>query len=58
MHSPLPPSALDQLFLKARTHNHWTDRPLTDADIQKIYELAKFGATTASSDVKPSLMLP
>jgi nitroreductase len=45
----LPLTALDQLFLEARTRNGWTDRPVTDADIHRIYELAKFGPTTANS---------
>ena len=49
MYSPLPPAALDQLFLEARTRNAWTDRPVTDADIRKIYELTKFGPTAANA---------
>jgi 3-hydroxypropanoate dehydrogenase len=49
MRPALPAAALDQLFLEARTRYAWTDRPVTDADIQKIYELAKFGPTTANS---------
>ena len=49
MRPPLPAAALDQLFLEARTRNAWTGRPVTDADIQKIYELAKFGPTAANS---------
>lgn len=49
MRSPLSDAALDQLFLEARTRNAWTDRPVTDADIQKIYQLAKFGPTAANS---------
>jgi len=49
MRSPLPAAALEQLFLEARTRNAWTDRPVTDQDIQRIYELAKFGPTAANS---------
>jgi 3-hydroxypropanoate dehydrogenase len=49
MNSPLSAAALDQLFLEARTRYAWTDRPVADADIQRIYELAKFGPTSANS---------
>jgi 3-hydroxypropanoate dehydrogenase len=49
MKSALDAHALDQLFREARTVNGWTDRPVTDADIHAIYDLAKFGATTANS---------
>jgi nitroreductase len=45
----LSPEALDQLFLEARTRNAWTDRPVTDADIHRIYDLMKFGPTAANS---------
>lgn len=49
MRPPLPLAALNQLFLEARTRYAWTDRPVTDADIQSIYELAKLGPTAANS---------
>jgi 3-hydroxypropanoate dehydrogenase len=49
MRPALPPAALDQLFLEARTRYAWSDRPVTDADIQRIYELAKLGPTAANS---------
>jgi nitroreductase len=49
----LSAEALDQLFLEARTHNAWTDRPVTDADIHHnihhIYDLMKWGPTSANS---------
>jgi 3-hydroxypropanoate dehydrogenase len=46
----LDEGALDRLFFKARTHNTWQDRPVTDADIKRLYELAKWGPTTANSN--------
>lgn len=49
MKSALSAEALDQLFLEARTRYAWTDRPVTDDDIRRIYELAKFGPTAANS---------
>ena len=41
---------LDLLFREARTHNAWTDRPVTDETIRAIYDLAKWGPTTANSN--------
>lgn len=41
-------AALDTLFRNARTHNGWIDRPVTDAQLQQIYELMKWGPTSAN----------
>jgi 3-hydroxypropanoate dehydrogenase len=41
--------ALDVLFSQARSHNAWQDKPVTEAQIQKIYDLMKFGATAANT---------
>ncbi|MBV8592974.1 MAG: malonic semialdehyde reductase [Caulobacteraceae bacterium] len=49
MTEPLGAPALDQLFLKARTRNGWSDTPVPEALIRQIYELAKFGPTAANS---------
>jgi len=45
----LSADALDQLFREARTHNAWLDRPVTDDTLRQIYELAKWGPTSANS---------
>ena len=37
------------LFSEARTHNEWQDKPLEDATLKKIYDLARMGPTTANS---------
>ena len=44
----LDDAALDLIFRKARTHNAWRDRPVTDDDIRRIYELMKWGPTSAN----------
>ena len=44
----LADTALDQLFRHARTHNSFAG-PVTDADLREIYELAKWGPTSANS---------
>ena len=43
-------TAQDVLFRDARTHYHWQDdRPVSDTDIREIYDLMKFGPTSANS---------
>jgi 3-hydroxypropanoate dehydrogenase len=38
----------DLLFRGARTHNVWLDRPVEDALLQQVYDLAKMGPTSAN----------
>jgi 3-hydroxypropanoate dehydrogenase len=45
---PLDSNALAALFTEARTHNGWSDHPVTDAELQKIYELTRMGPTSAN----------
>ena len=40
--------ALDLLFRKARTHNVWLDKPVDDALLRRVYDLAKMGPTSAN----------
>lgn len=49
MPTTLDEQAMDLLFRKARTHNAWTDRPLSDATLRQLYELMKWGPTSANS---------
>lgn len=42
-------AALDTLFLKARSHNGWTDTPVTDAELKALYDLAIYGPTSANT---------
>lgn len=48
MGTPLTDDALDTLFRTARTYNGYTDEPVTQADIEAIYELVKMGPTSAN----------
>lgn len=48
MPQPLPPEALDQLFRTARTHNRLTGE-VDDATLHALYELVKYGPTTANA---------
>ncbi|HUO21328.1 MAG TPA: malonic semialdehyde reductase [Caulobacteraceae bacterium] len=44
----LDAAAQDRIFRTARTHNGWTSEPISDAQIQAIYDLMKFGPTSAN----------
>ncbi|MFC9128897.1 malonic semialdehyde reductase [Streptomyces sp. NPDC057099] len=41
----LDPTAQDLLFREARTANAFTDEPVTDEQVQAIYDLVKYGPT-------------
>src|ERR1700737_950042 len=40
--------SLDQIFRSARTYNGWADRPVEDATVREIYDLMKWGPTSAN----------
>ncbi len=39
---------LDLIFREARTHNGWLDKPVDDALLRRVYDLAKMGPTSAN----------
>ena len=45
----LSDEALDQLFREARTHNVWLERPVSDDTLRQVYELPKWGPTSANT---------
>lgn len=51
-HSPIDAAALDQLFNDARTFRGsskaWLDKPVTDAQLTQLYDLAKLAPTSAN----------
>ena len=49
MTAPLDPSALDQLFRSARSHNQWLDKPVSRIQLQALYELMKWGPTSVNA---------
>jgi len=49
MSHPLDDKALDQLFRTARSHNGWTAQTVSEALIRAVYELAKYGPTSANA---------
>lgn len=48
MGTPLDQPSLDTLFLDARTHNAWLDRPVSDDLLRRIWDLARMGPTSAN----------
>ena len=40
--------ALDTIFRNARTHNGWQQKPVEDALLKQVYDLAKMGPTSAN----------
>ena len=50
METPLESKAFGQLFSTARTYNEWSARKVPDTLIREIYELFKWGPTSANSN--------
>lgn len=48
MNAPLNDVALNQLFREARTFNGYLDKAVTNAQLNDIWELMKFGPTSAN----------
>ena len=44
----LDTQALNQLFNHARTHNGWTSEPVSDEILRALYDLMKWGPTSAN----------
>lgn len=47
--APLSDAAIAQIFTEARTRNGWTDRPVPEALLRKLYDLTKFGPTAVNN---------
>ena len=48
MRDALPAGCLDQVFRNARTHNGWTPERVAESLLREMYELMKFGPTSAN----------
>lgn len=48
MNEAINPGALKTLFTDARTHNGWQDIPVSDEILREIYDLMKWGPTSAN----------
>ena len=45
------------LFLEGRTHNVWLDKPVTDDQLRRLYDLMKMGPTSTNSSPARILFL-
>jgi 3-hydroxypropanoate dehydrogenase len=48
MSNKLDELALHSLFRAAHTRNDWADRPITEGQLRDLYDLLKFGPTSAN----------
>jgi 3-hydroxypropanoate dehydrogenase len=49
MNTPITQDAIKQIFTEARSHHHWLNKPVTDEQLRELYELAKWGPTSANT---------
>ena len=49
MGTSLDDAALDAIFRTARTQNRWLDQPVSDEQLQALYDLMRWGPTSANS---------
>ena len=49
MKTALPSQSLDQLFYTARTPHKWTDEPVEDEMVRRLYDLLKWGPTASNT---------
>jgi 3-hydroxypropanoate dehydrogenase len=57
MHPSLNDETLDVLFRKARTHNAWLDKPVSDETLRRLYDLMRWGPTSANCEPARILFL-
>ncbi len=48
---------LDQLFLQARTHNKWQDKPVSDEALRQLVDIMKMGPTSANQSPARSVFV-
>src|SRR5436190_5126534 len=53
----MPDVDLRQLFMDARTHNGWLDKPVPDGMLREIYDIVKFGPTSMNTQPMRLLFL-
>ena len=49
MNNIMSKDGLDLIFSNARTHNAWLDKPVNDLLLKQVYDLAKWGPTSANT---------
>lgn len=46
--SELDENSLDLILTRARTHNGWSERPVSDEQIRRLFDILKMGPTSAN----------
>jgi 3-hydroxypropanoate dehydrogenase len=46
---PVDDAVIDKLFREARTHNKFSSEPISDDTLRSLYDMLKFGPTSANS---------
>jgi 3-hydroxypropanoate dehydrogenase len=54
---PMKDEGLDLIFRKARSQNGWQPKPVGDAELEALYEVMKWGPTSANSSPARLLFL-
>lgn len=57
MRKALDDEALNQILREARTHNAWLDKPISDEILGHLYDLVKWGPTSANGSPARFLFL-
>jgi 3-hydroxypropanoate dehydrogenase len=47
--SEIDQQAMQQVFIDARSHSYWQDKPVSEEQIRRLYDLTKMGPTSANS---------
>jgi 3-hydroxypropanoate dehydrogenase len=50
MNDVINDKVIDLLFRQARTHNAWLEKPVSDDQLKQIFEIAKWGPTSANGE--------
>ncbi len=50
MRTAIADGAIQQIFTEARTHHSWLQKPVSEDVLKQIYEMAKWGPTSANSN--------
>jgi 3-hydroxypropanoate dehydrogenase len=53
----LSPEGMDLIFRNARTHNGWQQKPVSEEELHKLYELTKWAPTTMNTNPARILFL-
>jgi len=57
MDHPISSETLGQVFHQARTHSAWLDKPVSDHHLRELYDLMKWGPTSANASPARILFL-